>query len=189
MKKTIASYVSMEVKSDVNSESIREELINGREKLIIGNIYIPPNPSREASTLIFQEFNAETKYRNVCIMEDFNYRNVDLINTAGDHESDDFINITNKDKLVSNMKISGKLGSSDHQEIHFKIKWDIKIPPNQVQVPDFRRVTYEVLRKHLGQVSELRGWEDVAQEGMERSGQPRVVNKVWHQEGGLSKVW
>ena len=37
----------------INSESIWVELINGREKLIIGNIYKPPNLSREASTLLF----------------------------------------------------------------------------------------------------------------------------------------
>ena len=41
------------------------------------------------------------------------------------------------DLVITNMEIGGKLGSSGHQEISFKIKWDIKIPPNQVQVPDF----------------------------------------------------
>ena len=36
--------------------------------------------------------------------------------------------VTNRDNLVSNMEIGGKLDSSDHQEMHFKIKCDIKIP-------------------------------------------------------------
>ena len=95
-------------------------------------------------------------------MGDINYRNVDGINIARDHESDDFINIIQdnffkqivnkptressildlvlmiRDNLVSNMEIGGKLGNSDHRKISFKIKWDIKIPPNQVQEPDFR---------------------------------------------------
>ena len=89
-------------------------------------------------------------------MRDFNYRNVDWIYIAGDHESDDFINIiqdnflkqivseltrednvlnlviTNRDNLVTNMEIGEKLGSSDHHEILLKNWWDIKIPPNQV---------------------------------------------------------
>ena len=50
------------------------------------------------------------------------------------------------------MEISAKLGSSDHQEICFKINWDIKVPPNQVQVPDFGKANYEGLRKYLVQV-------------------------------------
>ena len=61
LKITITSDVCSEVKSDVNSESIKVELINGREKLIIGNLYTPPNLSREASTLLFQEINAAAK--------------------------------------------------------------------------------------------------------------------------------
>ena len=62
------NIVSREVRSDVNSESIWVEFINRREKLIIANIYRPPNLSREASTLFFQEINAAAKYRNACIM-------------------------------------------------------------------------------------------------------------------------
>ena len=38
--------------------------------------------------------------------------------------------ITNRDNMVSNMEIGGKLDSRDHQEISLKTKWDIKIPSN-----------------------------------------------------------
>ena len=62
------------------------ELINGREKLIIGNIYRSPNLSREASKLFLQEISAAYEYRAVCIMGDFNYNNVDWINITGDRE-------------------------------------------------------------------------------------------------------
>ena len=55
---------------------------NAYHKDRIGNIYRSPNQSREASTLLFQESNAAAKYRNVCIMGDFNYKKVDWINTA-----------------------------------------------------------------------------------------------------------
>ena len=75
----ITSYVSREVKSDVNSESIWVELINGREKLIIGNIYKRPNQFRKVFKLLFHEIHAATRYRHVFIMGDFNYRNVDWI--------------------------------------------------------------------------------------------------------------
>ena len=84
--------------------------------------------------------------------------------------------ITNRDNLVSNVKMGEKLDSSEHQEIRFKIKWDIKILPNQVQVPDFRRANYE-LRKYLGQVCQVRSWKGMAQVGsIERSNQQRGVN-------------
>ena len=190
VKKTITSYVSKEVKSDVNSKSIWIELTDEKEKQIIGNFYRPPNLYRETSALLFQEINVEAMYRNVCIMGYFNYKNVDWINTAGDHKNknvctmgdfnyrnvdwinivinhklDDFIDIIednflkqivsestredsildliirNKENLVSNMEIDGKLGSSDQQEMRFKIKRDTKIPPNQVQVPEFRKAS------------------------------------------------
>ena len=46
VKNTITSaQVCTKVKSDVNSESIWVELISGREKLFIGNIYRPSNLS------------------------------------------------------------------------------------------------------------------------------------------------
>ena len=72
VKNMLTSYVSTGVKSDVNNEFIWLELINEREKLIIGNIYRPPNLSREPSMLLFQENNAAAKYKNVCIIGDFN---------------------------------------------------------------------------------------------------------------------
>ena len=127
------------MKADINNESIWVELIYGREKLIIGDVYKLPNLFRDTVTLLFQEINAAGKYRNVCIIGYFNYRNIDWINIAVDHESDDFINIIKDnflkqilseptredsilDYLVSNMEIGGTLGSSDHQEIRFKNK-------------------------------------------------------------------
>ena len=74
------------------------------------------------------------------------------------------------------MEIGRKSGNSDHQEMQFKIKWDIEIPPNQVQVPECRRVNYEGIRKYLDQVCQVRRWEGVAQAGKERSDQQRGVN-------------
>ena len=106
------------------------------------------------------------------------------------HKSDDFINVfhenflkqlvrestgedsildlvlTYRDNLDSNMEIGVKLGTSDHQEILFKIKWDMKLSLNHVQVPDFRKANYEGLRKHLS------GWRMRLQ--MARRGQVRL---------------
>ena len=43
------------------------------------------------------------------------------------------------------------------KKICFKIKSDTELPPDQVQVPDFKRANYEGLRKCLAQVSQIRG--------------------------------
>ena len=88
MKDTLNSYVSSTVKSDVNSKSLWVELINNREEFITAYIYRSSQLTREASKLLFQEINTAAKYKNVCIVGDFNCRNVDWINIVGDHESE-----------------------------------------------------------------------------------------------------
>ena len=46
------------------------------------------------------------------------------------------------------MEIGEKLGSNDHQKIRFQIKWDMKLPPIPVQMPDLGH--YEGLYKIFG---------------------------------------
>ena len=141
---------------------------------MLGCIYRSPSLSREKTTLIFQEINiAATRYKNVCIMGDFNYRNIDWVNYISDNESEElirFVNenflkqlvnvptrensvldiiLTNRDNLVSNLDVGGKLGNSDHEEIRLKNE-------NRVLVPNFRKGKYEAFRKHLSEVCNLR---------------------------------
>ena len=71
----------------------------------------------------------------------FNYRNIDWVNYVGDNESEEFISLvnenflkqlvnvptrensvldlilTNRDDLVNNLDVGGKLGNRDHEEI------------------------------------------------------------------------
>lgn len=98
-KNSLKSYVCSTVKSHDNNETVWVEIINGRDKLLFGNIYRPPNLSREDSTLLFEEMSRASKYKNVCIVGDFNYRNVDWINNIGDHESDNFVNLVHDNFL------------------------------------------------------------------------------------------
>ena len=51
---------------------------------MLGCIYRPPSLSREETTLIFQENSVVVaRYKNVCIMGDFNYGNIDWVNYVG----------------------------------------------------------------------------------------------------------
>ena len=67
------------------------EITEGREKLIMGVIYRPPSLGKEAAQPIWQEMSRAAKYNNLCIMGDFNFRNIDWDNIVGDYESEDFL--------------------------------------------------------------------------------------------------
>lgn len=193
VKQSLNSFISRSVKSGENSETLWVEIVSGRERLLLGCVYRPPSLSRELTSLIFQEITAAAaRFRNLCIMGDFNYRNIDWSNNTGDNVSEEFLElindnflrqlineptrennildliITNRDDLVYNLEVGGRLGNSDHEEIRFNIQWVNGLKnENSALVPDFRRGNYEALRKHLedewkvriregsGQVSEL----------------------------------
>ena len=66
------------------------EVILGKVKLLLGNVYSAPNLPSEATGSLLQEISSASQFKNLCIMGDFNYRNVDWINVVGDHESEEF---------------------------------------------------------------------------------------------------
>ena len=170
------------METGVNNETLWVEVVNGRDRLLLGCIYRTPSLSREETNLIFQEISAAaTRCNNVCIMGDFNYRNIDWVNNVGDSEAEEFLDVindnflrqlvnvptrennildlilTDRDDLVNNLEVGGRLGNSDHEEIRFNIKWECRLKnENKALVPDFRRGNYEALRKHLEDASNLR---------------------------------
>lgn len=212
VKDSLNSYSSRAVISDVNNETLWVEVVNGREKLLLGCIYRPPSLTRNESTLIFQEINvAATRYKNVCIMGDFNYRSIDWVNNVGDNESEDFINVvndnflkqlvnvptrennildlilTNREDLVNELEVGGRLGNSDHEEIRFNIKWGSCLNnENQTLVPDFRRGNYEAMIRYLSEVCYLgnrEGTGQVARVPWESSGEIRASQVGSGEEG------
>ena len=53
------------------------DIIIGGNKLVVGIIYRPRDLDEAASALLMQELAKASRYNNVCIMGDFNYRRID----------------------------------------------------------------------------------------------------------------
>ncbi len=73
--------------------------------------------------------------------------------TRGENISD--LVLTNNENMISEVDVRGHIGSSDHREIRFNLKWEVNHDDNLVLVPDFRRANYKGLRRHLEEAN----WE------------------------------
>ena len=175
VRDSLSSYVNTKIRSDDGNETLWVEIINGRDKLLLGCIYRPPDLSRHKSALILNELSEAAKYKNVVIMGDFNYRDIDWDNNVGGSiDSEEFVNVvsdsflkqlvnhptrelnvldllfTTNETLVSNLEVGGRLGNSDHEEIRYNINWETRQSnENKVMMPDFRKANYPQLKRHL----------------------------------------
>ncbi len=59
--------------------------------------------------------------------------------------------------MISEVDVRSQLGCSDHREIRFNLEWKVNRDNNLILVPDFRRVNYEGLGRHLEEVN----WESL----------------------------
>ena len=192
VRNTLNSYVNSTIKTDSNTESLWIDIITGGKKVVVGIMYRPPGLDGEASAPLIQEIERASRYNNVCIMGDFNYREIDWSSMTGDRSSEEFLNViqdgffkqlvreptrqgnildlifTNNETLVSQVEIGARFDASDHNEIRFKINAKRKVEQNTVLVPDFRKANYQGLRHHLQNLDwEVVGvgrWEDQSNE-------------------------
>ena len=181
VRNTINSSVNRKIKTDRNTESLWIDVTIGGRKIVVGIIYRPPDLNEEASAPLLQEITRGSRYKNVCIMGDFNYREIDWNSMTGDRSSEEFLNvvqdgffkqlvreptrqgnildlvITNNETLVSQVEIGARFDVSDHHEIRFKININRKLEQNAALVPDFRKANYQGLRHHLQSID----WEEI----------------------------
>jgi len=75
--------------------------------------------------------------------------------------------LTNKEGLVGNVKVKGRLGCSDHKMVHFKILRAVRRAHSKLTNLDFRRADFGLFRDLLGR----KPW-DKAMEG-------RGVQETW----------
>ena len=190
----VKCIINNSIKVDNDTESLWVEAMGSKGKLIIGVLYRPPNLSREDGEPLLREISRASRYSNVCIMGDFNFRNIDWDTMAGDRETQDFLDViqdsflkqlvnkptredkildlilTNREDIVSNIEIGETLGNSDHREVRFNINWGERGSSNHSLVPDFRRADFEGLRNYLHSINELglvsrQGLGDVGEAG------------------------
>ena len=93
IKDSLKCRIKNEIKTSRDTETIWMEINNNRESLILGLIYRPPNLDRLNSNNIFDEITRACRCNKVCIVGDFNYRNINWENLTGDAESDEFLEI------------------------------------------------------------------------------------------------
>ena len=122
---------------------------------------------------------------NMVLMGDFNHRDISWRdNTTGHQKSKRFLKcvdgnflfqvvqelmrkgamldfvLTNEEGLVSNVKLKGSLGCSDHKMVEFKILRVSKRVCSKLATLDFRRADFELFRELLGRVT----WEKALEE-------------------------
>ena len=107
------------------------------------------------------------------------------------------INSTDRDDLVNNLEVGGRLGNSDHEEIRFNIKWGCCQSENHILIPDFSKGDYEALRRQLADESNLRIREDSAEgresgsvgisEPQSRAGRPSQITSNTGVEGDYNE--
>ncbi|KAK8741935.1 hypothetical protein OTU49_002018 [Cherax quadricarinatus] len=174
--------VRQDIKLEASAtESVWLQLLEGREKLILGVIYRAPNLDRECSKLLWDEIRKASTYENVVLMGDFNYRHIDWSNLTGNLESGDFLDtiqdcflkqfvteptrgnnlldlvLASRETLINNLEVNDELGESDHKSLSFNISWNSPNNGNQVSVPDFRLADFIGLKNYLGGLN----WNDL----------------------------
>ena len=186
IRDTLQCCVNNSIRLDDKTESIWIDLKEGAHAMLLGVIYRPPNTCKEDSMLLWQEISKASKYNNLCVLGDFNLRNIDWNLMIGDNEADDFLNVIqdnflkqvileptrgdnvldlaliNREELVQQVEVGGKLGNSDHSEIRLDLKWsETRNTRNKSKVPDFRKADYDKLREYLQGVN----WPGVVRSG------------------------
>ena len=150
VRDTLQCCVNNVIKIDDRVESIWLEVREAARKTVLGVVYRPPNLSKGDSTPVWQ-INRACNYKQLCVLGDFNLRNIDWDLTVGDNDAEDllklvqdnFLNqiireptrgdsildliLTNRDDLVKEADVGGQLGNSDHCEIRFILKGEKKL--------------------------------------------------------------
>ena len=93
VRNTLNSYINTTIKTDRNTESLWIDIIKGGKKFVVGIIYRPLDLDVAASALLMQELARASRYNNVCIMGDINYRRIDWDSMKGDGSSEEFLNV------------------------------------------------------------------------------------------------
>ncbi len=77
VKDTLKCSAINSVQTGGDSESVWVDINKGKDKLTLGVLYRPPNLSRQDTDILLQEVGRVSRNKHICIMGDFNYRNID----------------------------------------------------------------------------------------------------------------
>ncbi|RMC21758.1 hypothetical protein DUI87_02627 [Hirundo rustica rustica] len=150
--------------------------------ILLGVCYRPPNQDEEVDNLFYKQLNNVSGSSALVLVGDFNLPDICWeLNTAEKQQSrkflecveDNFLSqlvskptrggtmldllFTNRDGLVGDVEVGGRLGHSDHEIIEFSIIGEIRRTINKISTLDFQRADFGLFKRLIQRVP----WETV----------------------------
>jgi len=143
--------------------------------ITVGVCYRPPDQDEQEDEALYRQIGEASHSKTLVLMGDFNHPNICWRdNTAGHRQAWRFLEcdednfpfqvieeptrrgamldlvLTNKERLVGNVKLKGSLGCSDHKMVEFKTLRAARQVCSKLSTLDFRRADFGLLRDLLG---------------------------------------
>lgn len=69
------------------------DIKEGSQSFVLGLMYIPPKASEGTNSSLWQEINRPSRHRQICVLADFNFRNVDWSLMVGNRKAEAFLKV------------------------------------------------------------------------------------------------
>jgi len=193
----------------------------GEGDIVVGFCYRLPDQEDRVDEALYKQIGAASHPQNMVLVGDFDHPNICWRdNTAGHQRLKKFLErvdgnllfqivqepmrrgamldlvLTNKERLMSDEKLKGSLGYSDHEMVEFKVLRASKRVCSKLTTVDLRRVDFNLFGELLGRVTwkkslEGRGapkswsvFKDISSKS--RNSAPRENGRQARMPGGLS---
>ena len=89
--------LNSKIRTDIKTLSLWVNIKDGSQTLAMRLMYRPPNTIDEINSLLWQEINRAASYSQVCVVSDFNYKNVDGNLMISNRRTDEFLKLIQND--------------------------------------------------------------------------------------------
>ncbi|GAB0189267.1 hypothetical protein GRJ2_001392000 [Grus japonensis] len=149
----------------------------GTGDTIVGVCYRPPDQGDRVDEALYRQIGAASRSQALVLVGDFNHSDICWRhNTAGHKQARKFLEcisdnfllqmmeeptrrgamqdlvLTNKERLMWNVKLKGSLGCSDHEMVEFRILRAVRRVHSRLTILDFRRADFGLFRDLLGRI-------------------------------------
>ena len=93
VRDTLQCSINGRIKTDNKTESLWVDIKEGSQAVVIGVVYRPPRSTMEVNTSLWQELNRASKYTQMCVVGDFNFRSIDWDLMVGNSEAEEFLKV------------------------------------------------------------------------------------------------
>jgi len=152
--------------------------------IIVGAYYRPPDQEKEVDEACYKQLKAASQSQALVLMGDLNHPDISWEDHIARHMQsrrflqsidDNFLMqvveeptrrgalldlvLTNKEGLVEDMKVGGRLGGSDHEMVNFQILRGGSRAISRITTLDFRRANFGLFKELLGGIPWVRAPE------------------------------